>query len=351
VRELAEAGLVEEMDRRVRSEPGRRPAELAIDPGGAYVIGFELHAYQRSVVIIDLARRVVARQAIEFAAPSDGPKCLLQMAEAAGRTVTAAGIDPLRVLGAGVSALGVVDRGRGILVDPSYLGWQSIEAAALLGDALGLPVVVDRIANALLAAEAQNGAGGLRDALLVNVGFVLAAAVLVGGVVARGASSLAGQIGHIATAEGTRLCHCGRRGCLNVVASGWAALADLGEVDGTALSAAALQAHRAELAALLRREAAGETTARGAFEHVGRRLGAALRNLRTALDPTCILLSGPVGRSASFITGVQAGIGDAAGLVRRCEWAVDQAGAVMAFDAFIRPPSMDFERLRAASRR
>src|SRR5579872_4372049 len=56
VRELANAGLLAEADHRVRAEPGRRPTELVIEPGGAYVLGFEIHAYQCSVVLLDLAR-------------------------------------------------------------------------------------------------------------------------------------------------------------------------------------------------------------------------------------------------------------------------------------------------------
>lgn len=352
VRELAEAGLVEEADHRVRAEPGRRPAELAIDPGGAYVLGFELHAYQRSAVITDLARRVVRRRTIEFTAPTDGARSLAELADAARREIRLSGIDPARLLGAGVATMGVVDRQRGWMVDPSYLGWQPIEAAAVLREQLGMPVVIDRIANALLAAEARHSTDWPRDALLVNVGFVLAAAILVDGVLARGGSELAGQIGHLETGDRERLCQCGKRGCLNVVASGWAALADLGEADDQALSAEALQSHRRQLADLLRREAEADATASAALRRVGQNLGRAIRGLRTALDPTRILLSGPVGRAGSFIEGVRDGVGEAAAaLVGPCNRPVDEAAALLAFDEFIRSPGMDFERLRRARRR
>lgn len=352
VRELADAGLVEEADRKVRSEPGRRPAELAVDPAGAYVLGFELHAYQRSVVILDLARRVVRRRPIEFTAPTDGVSSLANMATAARREIRALSIDPARLLGAGVATMGVVDRERGTLPDPSYLGWQPTDAAAILQERLGVPVVVDRIANALLAAEARHSTGGLRDAVLVNVGFVLAAALLVGGVLARGSNTIAGQIGHLATGDSERVCHCGKKGCLNVIASGWAALADLDELQAPVLSAEALQSHRAPLAGLLRRAEAGEAAAGAALERAGGYLGRALRGLRTALDPSVILLSGPVGRAGSFVDGVRQGIGrDAADAVHRCMRPVDEAAALMAFDAFIRNPGMDFERLRNAARR
>jgi predicted NBD/HSP70 family sugar kinase len=347
VRELAEAGLVEELDGKVRAEPGRRPVELAIDPAGAYVLGFELHAYQRSVAIMDLARRVIRRRAIELTAPADGAASLAEMAAAARHEIRASGIDPQRLLGAGVAAIGIAGRERGTLVDPSSLGWQPIAAAALLQEQVGVPVVIDRTANAMLAAEASQPGAGLRDALLFNVGFVLSAAFLVDGALARGDKGLAGQIGHLETAGSERLCDCGRRGCLNVIASGWAALADLGELDDPVLSAAALRSQRAPLAELLRRESEGDAAACAALARVGRNLGPAVRALRTTLDPARILISGPVGRAASYVDGVRQGVGDDA--VQRCERQVDEAAALMAFDAFIRPPTMDFERLRRAA--
>jgi predicted NBD/HSP70 family sugar kinase len=352
VRELIEAGLVEEADAKVRPEPGRRPVELAINPTGAYVLGFELHAYQVSVVVMDLARQVVRRRSIELTAPTDGPQSLAEMAATAKREIRASGIVAERLVGAGLTAIGVVDRERGTLVDPSYLGWQPIEAAALLRDCLDVPVVVDRTANALLAAEARHSTKWLQNALLVNVAILLSAALLVEGNLARGGNALAGQMGHIETTASARICLCGRRGCLNVTASGWAALADLDELDDPILSTAALRTYAAPLTDLLHREAGGDRAACAALERAGRNLGRAIRPLRTVLDPTHILLSGPVGRTASYLNGVQDGIGeDGADAVQSRERLIDEAAALMAFDAFIRTPSMDFARLSNASRR
>jgi predicted NBD/HSP70 family sugar kinase len=336
----------------VRPEPGRRPAELTINPTGAYVLGFELHAYQVSFVLMDLARRVVRRRPIDFTAPTDGAQSLAEMAAAAQCEIRASGINAERLLGAGLTAIGVVDRERGALVDPSYLGWPPIEAAALLREHLGVPVVVDRTANGILAAEAGHSPKGRRNVLLVNVAILLSAALMVEGVLARGGNALAGQIGHVETVDNERICLCGKRGCLNVTASGWAALADLDELGDPTLSVAALRSHGAPLTDLLRREAAGDTTVGAALERVGRNLGRAIRPLRTALDPSHILVSGPVGRTASYLKGVQDGIGeDGADAVQRCERLIDEAAALMAFDAFIRPPTMDFARLSNAGLR
>jgi hypothetical protein len=58
VRELADAGLVREGARDARSEPGPPATSVVIEPSGAYVLGFKLHALDQSMALMDLTRRL-----------------------------------------------------------------------------------------------------------------------------------------------------------------------------------------------------------------------------------------------------------------------------------------------------
>jgi len=349
VRELSDVGLVAEADHKVRAEPGRRPTELVIEPAGAYVLGFELHAYRCSVVLLDLARRPVARRPIALTSPLDADVSLAEMARAAKALIKTAHASPARVLGAGIAVMGMVDRARGTLIDPTYLGWPPMDVVAPLSTRLSMPVVVDRVANAVVAASVRQSVGRLRNLLLVNVGFVLSAGLLVDGQIVHGDNLQAGNIGHLPLPNEPRQCVCGQRGCLNVVASGWAALTDIGVLH-TQLSPEALRAGRPQLADLLQREADADSDACNALHNAGCKLGLALRSLHIALDPGRILLSGPVGRTASYVAGVREGIGSrAASLVEASTVPVDEAAALLAFDEFIRSPRLDLRRLRTAT--
>lgn len=351
VRDLVDAGLVRETEPSAAAEPGRPSAGLAIDPAGAFVLGFEINAFVQSIALMDLSRRVVRRSAVRLSDPADGARSLAEFADRAISEIRSAGIDPRRVLGAGVAMTGFVDRERGTIVDAPYLGWAQLDVAGPLQARLDMPVIVDRNANVFLAAERRMPAGTLSDALLANVGFGMSAAFLVGGEIARGNTLLAGQIGHIPAADGKRLCACGQQGCLNAVASGWAALADLGEIDAQVQSAAEFQRDQPKLADLLRRESEHDPAACQALEYVGSLLGRTIRQFQIALDPSRIFLSGPVGRAISYVEGVRRGIGkDAAALVQLCERRGDEAAALLAFDELVRSPQMDFERLRNAAK-
>jgi len=349
--ELIEAGLVEEGEKYAAIKPGRPSTELNIDASGAYVLGIELHAFQQSVVLMDLSRRIVRRKILQLSRPDDGPGSISEVAQQAKREIRAAKIDPLRVVGVGVAVTGIVNRERGILIDAPYLGWSSLNIAAQLEKYLEAPVVVDRIANALLTAEAHYGADSVRDAFLFNVGFGMSASFLIEGNIARGANAMAGHSGHVASDDTRRTCACGQKGCLNAVASGWAALAELGEIKDEVASAEEFQRYRGKLAELLDRERNSEPKACGALRQVGQTLGRTMRRFHIALDPARMFLSGPVGRAASFIAGARSGVGDdLAGSIFCCEHQVADAAALMAIDEFVRSARMDFARLHLASR-
>lgn len=283
----------------------------------------------KPLLLMDLSRRVVRSKILTFSRPDDGPRSLAELVRQGKGVIRASGIDPRRLAGAGVAVTGTVDRGRGILVDAPYLGWKSLDIAAQLQRGLGIPVVVDRIADALLMAEVRTGQSPISNAMLFNIGFGMSAAFLVAGNLARGAHSLAGQIGHLESDERRRICSCGRKGCLNAAASGWAALTELGEIHSEVASAAEFQRYRGKLADLLNWEREGELRALDALHRVGQILGRTIRRIQVALDPDRVYLSGPVGRAASFADGVRQGVcDDLAQGVFCSEWPVANAAGL-----------------------
>ena len=350
-RELIDVGLIEEGVRTVRPDlSGRRPTELAIKKSGAYVLGLGIYAYEQSAVLMDLAGQVLRQCALEPPPGRQNAECLIDWTRQIRRELIRKDFDPLRVLGAGVAVAGNVDTEQGILLEAPYLGWSRVDIAGLLKTQLNLPVVVSGTASALLSAARRTFDGNLDNALLFNVGFAIGGAFLIDGRVARGDQLRAGQIGHLPSTRGDRLCSCGQKGCLNALASGWAALADLGEVDGRTNSAEEFRASRTKLMRLLRREAQGEPNACKALRRAGQHLGRAASQLFVALDTARVFLSGPVGLTSSFFAGVKDGFApyDAA-ILERCDCKFDAAAALLALEQFVFSPRLDFDRLRQAS--
>lgn len=123
-------------------------------------------------------------------------------------------------MGAGV--VGRVDDGRGLWLEIEPGRCETVELARLLGERTGLPCRIDNDVRCALRAERVFGCGkGLRDFIYINIGTGIAAGVVTGGQVVKGASFNAGEVGHVAVdISGGALCPCGRTGCAEAIASG-----------------------------------------------------------------------------------------------------------------------------------
>jgi N-acetylglucosamine repressor len=348
VREFIQIGVIREQAQTAAPAAGRPAKELSVNPSAAYVLGLELHAYRQSMVIADLSGAVIRSVDFALSDPTDGPRTLDEVAGQMQEQIRAAGIDPIRVMGAVVGMTGIIDREQGVAIDSPYLGWSSLDVAAPLRKRLNIPVLVDRISSVLLTAEARRSPG-LSDGFLINVGFAMSASFLVDGAIVFGDRQMAGQIAHVTSDDRKHRCPCGQWGCLNVSASGWSALVDIGWITDLVVSAEEFQRDRAKLSRLLAQEEQGDAAACQALRTAGQTLGRAIKPLQAALDPARIFLAGPVGRAASYADGVRDSLDDAtAALVSRCMIKVDEAAAITAFDEFIRSPQLDFARLRQA---
>jgi glucokinase len=188
---------------------------------------------------------------------------------------------PLSAIGVGVP--GLVDHRRGLVLSSVMLdGWEKVDLGRRLAAATGLPATLDNDVN--MAARCELGQRGLavargdRCLLYVAVGTEIGGALCLDGQLWRGAAGVAGEIGHLVADPQGRRCICGRRGCLNTVASGPAIEIAAGIAPGT------LAEHWRR-----REPAVVEAVRAGA-----RVLGRGLADVIHLLNPSLIVLGGGV---------------------------------------------------------
>jgi glucokinase len=111
----------------------------------------------------------------------------------------------LEVAGVGVAVPGIVDE-TGVGEFSVTMGWRNLPVRERLAERLSRPVSVGHDVRTACVAEATFGAAaGAGSALFVPIGTGLAAAVVIDGVIHRGATYRAGEIGQILVAPGTTL--------------------------------------------------------------------------------------------------------------------------------------------------
>ncbi|UAL28516.1 ROK family protein [Nocardioides rotundus] len=184
----------------------------------------------------------------------------------------------------GVALPGIVDEATGTGVRSVNLGWREVSFGDLLRDRLDLPVAVGHDVRAGALAEWQVGAGrGCDDLVFVPIGTGIAAGLVLGGRV-HPAGGWAGELGHVDVGH-DEACACGRRGCLEAIASGAALARRLGDRTARTVAGAA------EVAALVRR---GDRDAVAVWDEALDALALALDWTITLLAPEVVVLGGGV---------------------------------------------------------
>lgn len=355
-RELLEAGLLAEHTAGTQvSARGRPTNALNLPSDGGFVVGVGIGAYEQWLQIADLRGGCVKRRRLEIPVEWKPARYVASLAREIRSLIRDAAIPRTRILGIGVSVAGVVDHERGVVIDSPNIGWSDVNLRHDLEKAIGYRIQVEGLIHALNLAEAHDNARhGVTDTILVNVAMGIGASVMEYGRIVRGSHSAAGQIGHMRVEGTDELCTCGKRGCLDTVASGYAVLRRLGVLSPRRIPREhhAIDARR--LFAAIERDRQGAGDARAAFRACGERLGAALNAVRAVLDPGRIILAGPLAQTESFVNGARSQLEQQAVGVRTtpapqlqlANHSSDSAGARLALSTFVFSSALDPEQFR-----
>jgi len=134
---------------------------------------------------------------------------------------------PSPVWGVAVGVPGPVDFDTGRPVAPPIMpGWNGFDIRRGFEQRYGAPVWVDNDVNLLAFGERARRSAELPDLIYCKVGSGIGAGLLSRGRIHRGANGAAGDIGHVRVGDSDALCRCGKVGCLEAVAGGWALVRD-----------------------------------------------------------------------------------------------------------------------------
>jgi len=297
VADFVAAGLIMETASD-ESSGGRRPILLRVNPVAGHVVGVKVREDTLTVALCDLGCTVVHQ--CEADLPDIEPhRAVATIAAAVERCIGEAGVARPGVLGVGIGLSGLIDSSRGLCRYSAILDWRDVDLGPALEYKLRLPVRVDNDVNTLAVAERQFGAGrGAANFLLITIGRGVGLGIVVGGEIYRGAHGGAGEFGHMTvdTSPDAPACNCGKRGCLEAVASDYGILrAATGAESGRHVEGA--------MQVVLDRAAAGDGDVRAIFERAGAAIGIAIANLINIFDPALVLLGGEGLRAGEALLG------------------------------------------------
>jgi predicted NBD/HSP70 family sugar kinase len=308
--QLIGAGLIEELKTEI-SGRGRPGIPLRISSGRWYALGAAFTGNEWRFLFVDLYGRVIREhtEGVVSFSVEDFEKNLLKGLSFMLKKKPG----PLLPL-IGIGSPGVVDSDTGVIIHAGDMGWRQVRLGESVRKASGMDALIMNRHRASGLAEARFGVGrNVKNLIYIGIGTGISAAFINDGTLLEGSNFSAGEIGHILVDPEGPLCGCGKRGCLQAMASSHALVEVIRDIHKSLLAKnkkppanplwEILHDHSLLSGELIGEEAnRGNAVAIAGMEKIAGILGIVAANLINIMNPRKIIIGGTLGDTGPLLT-------------------------------------------------
>jgi glucokinase-like ROK family protein len=303
INDLMELGILKEIGEGA-SQGGRRPLILSINGDYGFIVGYDIGATSIDLALANFRGDILEHCSESADVRNDAEVVLGRCAEVVKQMLERQGVTPDKVVAVGIGVPGPVEFAKGILIAPPLMPtWENFPIKKYVSQTFpNATVVVDNDVNIMALGELHAGSRkGLNNFIWVKIGTGIGSGIIASREIYRGASGVAGNIGHIEADHNGTICHCGNRGCLEAMAAGppiaqrGKEAADAGKSRFLAMK---LKENEGTISAIDVGEAAanGDTAAIEIIRDSGRLIGSVLAELVEFFNPEVIYIGGGVSK-------------------------------------------------------
>lgn len=283
---------------------GRRPNRYGLNPDSGYFMGVDIRDFSVNMALVNLNGKVVFS---DFDIPfieNDPHKGINLLCDIISSFLDRLPVSRDKVLNIGVSISGRVNTKTGMSYTRYFSHEQSL--SEVLHEKLDIIATLDNDSRTMLYGEFLNGCvKDEKNVLFVNVSWGLGAGIITDGVLYYGKSGFSGEIGHMNVFDNEKMCHCGKKGCLETEASGYYLYNQIIEEMATGHSSV-LQSTLAErgditLTDIINATLDGDLLAIETVEKLGHTLGKHLGSLINLFNPELVVIGGSVARVGDYL--------------------------------------------------
>lgn len=268
-----------------------RHMAVAVDLGGTKI----------SVALVRLDGRIVSLHRC-LTNSNEGAKAVVRrLLLIIGEMITRARLTESGLVGIAVACAGVIDMSRGVVTEsPNLPGFSRIRLRDIIAREFGVESYLINDASAAALGEYKFGAGArypVKNLVYLTVGTGIGGGMILDGQLYLGSDGSAGEIGHTIIKVDGPLCKCGRNGCLESLASGWAVARDAVEYlkkgeESTILQFAGGKIENVTAAVVSVAAKQGDILAQRVIGNAANYLGVGLANIINIFNPELIIIGG-----------------------------------------------------------
>lgn len=188
---ILEVGKGTSADRR-----GRREVLLTVNPEAGFVLSAHIALSHFSVGILDLMGKVIEKESRSFAIGSPPQSVLTPIAEIFHKIIDKHNIQKQKIFGVVVAIPGVINYKAGFVREITLKGWQGFELKKYFEDQFDVKALIENDVKTYTLGDFYFGTGKhINNMVCLWLGDGIGAGIITNGMLIRGISSSAGEIG------------------------------------------------------------------------------------------------------------------------------------------------------------
>ena len=286
------------------SSGGRKPNLFALPEDSFYVISCDFARYNASMVVCDCYNKFVT-PVLTIDTHIDDPDLVDKLFRAAQKLMAENQIPNEKVYGLGVDMPGLIDSKAGINYTIKDKKRQNIGRD--LKQRFNKLLYVDNDARMHAFGEFHFGAAkDYKDAIIIHWSWGLGLGIFVNGQLYSGNKGFAGELSHIPMVDNGELCICGKRGCLETIASSNTIMKRVSQGFADHEISSLLNQfkdHPEKITPedVIHSARQGDEFCISILNEIGKAMGKGLSYIIQLLNPEIIVLSGPLSKARQYV--------------------------------------------------
>ncbi|NGM60557.1 ROK family transcriptional regulator [Sphingobacterium sp. SGG-5] len=303
--DLLEKGLVVAREKG-ESIGGRRPVLYQLNDGIFQVLCIEIERFSVRLVVLDNNNNVIYRaKSYPFEIVADSSR-ITDLTSVINTYLQEIKVDIAEISAIGVNMPGLVNSNTSTN-ETFYTGTGSdFNISTYLSDRYNkYVVVINDVKVAALSELIYGAAQHKKNVLVILMDWGIGLGIISNGTVYMGNDGFSGEMGHMVFVEDGELCYCGKRGCLETIASGIylvnQAKADI-QAGVPTLLKGLVDIEDLQPQHIIEVANKGDQYAIDLISALGKNLGKAISMLMQILNPESVVLSGKFAKAGTLIT-------------------------------------------------
>lgn len=303
ISELIQEGLIQDFGK-IESTGGRKPSLYGLIGDSAFFIGVEVKHDQINIGATNLKSELIKvseKLPFDLNNTSDSLDILCDYISF---FIKELGVSQNKVLGIGINLTGRINYKTGHSY--SYFYFEEKPLSEIIESKIGIPVFLENDTRAMAYGEFSTGVvKGERNVLFLNLDFGIAVGILVDGNIYYGKSGYAGEFGHMPMFDNEIICHCGKKGCMETEASGWALARmfreKIEEGSSSLITQASIDPEDVKMEHILQAVHDDDVLSIELIEKIGERIGRGIALLINIFNPELIILGGRIASTGDYL--------------------------------------------------